>query len=924
MLAATAHGQLRLPAIDPSGQQFFLPPPNYTTLNSSVDPATGRHRHPLLDHLLHRNRPSADTTTGTGRGLFHHRGDEPAFSVPATPPPCPEGIMPNTTGPEPEVVPPGFVAPRVVVPGKCQDPATAAQDATRGLLGHTKQASHPQSIVTLSPARQIAPVGSEVILIGGICDGEGFYQMRAPIEWTIAQGSVGQFADPGRAYVGHSPLRRHLGTYFAEPFPELLSNSYAVGETSRKTQVLTRGTAETTDDLIVESGQSWIGVTSPLEGTTYVTLTAPFLDGWTQRTQTALVHWVDAQWTFPQPAIVQGIQPHVLTTIVQRRVTSGPIMGWTVRYEILDATATFDDGTTTRDVPTDSTGAASVQIRPAIATGGSTQVRIQVIRPPQTGQPDPLMLGEAVTRVTWTTSQVAVDITGPESAELNESATYRIAVSNPGTLAASNIVVRAMVPAGFQVLSVSPAGQAVGSRIDWVLTQLGPGQEQIFEITYRVAQSGTARHCVSVQPTGGAAIEDCLTTEVTIEALFIEMYGPDPDLTLQVGQEIEYRITVFNRGDRALTDVLLTDRFDPGLEHQQGAGPIEWPLGRIEPGSQRQIALAFRIVQQGRHCHTLEATATGTPPARTSACVTAGPAPRRDLSVTKIGPTQMTEGERQAFYVELVNSGETVLSNLQIVDQFGPEFRTITADPPESRMEGNRVVWYLTRLEPGEKRTFQVTCQAMFGNVNQACTEVFVQTAEGLQASDRKCLPILAASPPGGRASGGAAPGSTGGPLGGSVAPDRPQPRGATPLPGFTIPSTPAPSAPSSDRAPSGGLALIIDTSADRWQVGQQIDYLITIRNNRNVPDANVVLSLELPPQVQLRNYTGPVNADQHSDDWTSMRLVPLQALRPGEAVQFTVRVVVAQAGQLVMRATVRSSLTPEGVVASNVAVAEA
>jgi uncharacterized repeat protein (TIGR01451 family) len=933
-VAPTAHGQLRLPAIDPSGQRILLPAPNYTTLNSNVDPATGRQQLPLLDHLLHRNRAAGPAgPPGRGgqterRGLLHGQST-PAFASPAFPPDCPEGLMPNAAEPQlGEYVPPGSVAPRVIIPGKCQDPSTAAQDSTKGFLGHTKQPSHPQSIVTLSPARQIAPVGSEVVLISGICDGSGYYQMRAPVEWTIAQGSVGHFVDPGRAYVGHSPVRRHLGTYFSEPLPELLSNNYAIGETSRKVQVLTRGTTETSDDLIVESGQTWIGLSSPLEGTTYVTVMAPYLDGWTQRTQTAVVHWIDGQWAFPSPAIVQGIQPYTLTTTLQRKVTSGAIFGWIVRYEVLDATATFDDGTTSRDVLTDSTGAASIQIVPIVPTGGSTQVRIQIIRPARGGERDPLVLGEGTTRVTWTTSQVTVDIAGPESVELNDSPTYRITVGNPGTLAASNVRIRAMVPVGFQVTGASPIGQQVGSRLDWALAELRPAEEQVFEITYRATQSGTARHCVNVQAEGGAPIEDCLTTEVTTEALFIEMRGPDPEIPLQVNQDIEYQVSVVNRGDRPLTDVLVTDRFDPGLAHREGAGPIEWPLGRLDPGESRQLGLSFRIIQEGRHCHTLEATATGTPPARTSACVTAQPAARTDLSVTKIGPSQMTEGERDVFYVEIVNNGDVSLSNLQVVDQFGPEFRTIMADPPESRAEGNQIIWYVTRLAPGEKRTFQVTCQAMFGNVDRACTDVFVRTADGLERTDRKCLPILPAAGRGGTSPTGESglPSANDTPLSNaSPLPDRttPAPRGASPLPGNSISSSSAtPSSVDQIDSPAASLELTLDSRGDSWQVGNQIDYLITIRNNRNVADADVLLTVYLPQQVQLRNYSGPVNAGDHTDDWRTFRMVPIQSVRPGEAVQFTVIVTVMQAGQFVVRVDARSSLSPEGVMRENVSVA--
>ena len=397
------------------------------------------------------------------------------------------------------------VAPRVVVPGACQDPAKAAQNANVGCLGHPRTPSNPQAVVVLSPKQQIAQVGSEVILLGGVCGGDGYYRRREPLEWAISEGGVGHFVEPGQSFVGQLGLRGRMSGLFAEPLPELFSNNYAVACASNKVQVLTRGTVATTDDVFVESGQVWIGVTAPREGATYVTLMAPDLDGWEQRRQTAVIHWVDGQWTLPPSAIVRGIQPHVLTTTVNRRLNNNPIGGWIVRYAVLDATATFSNGSTEQEVTTDANGQASVQVLPALPAGGSVRVQVQVIRPARGSEPDRLVIGEGTSTVTWTTAQLNVRVQGPASVKLNEAATYRIEVSNPGSLAASDVLVRAMIPGGFELTSSSPSAQPFGSRLDWPLGQIGPGEQRVLEVSYRAAQSGTARHCVQRSGRGGTA-----------------------------------------------------------------------------------------------------------------------------------------------------------------------------------------------------------------------------------------------------------------------------------------------------------------------------------------------------------------------------------------------------------------------------------
>src|SRR5436853_591489 len=48
-----------------------------------------------------------------------------------------------------------------------------------------------QSYVVMMPGRVVAPVGSEVIVVSGICGESGHYVMRQPLEWMMSPDSVG-------------------------------------------------------------------------------------------------------------------------------------------------------------------------------------------------------------------------------------------------------------------------------------------------------------------------------------------------------------------------------------------------------------------------------------------------------------------------------------------------------------------------------------------------------------------------------------------------------------------------------------------------------------------------------------------------------------------------------------------------------------
>ncbi len=872
-LNASGCARLRLPAIDPSGERVFLPAPNYTTVN--------RHHERDPNQLQKRCVP------------------QPVFKVPDAPECELPPVLPNSQ-PAGEVAcidENDRAAPRILVPSGCQQSRGDVYSAC-----NSREEVDNQSTVTLTPRRKVAAVGTEVALIAGVCDANGFYRTREDLEWAITQGSVGHFVEPGEAAVGWFRRRGRLASFGRQPLPTLLSNNYALTRSSSKVQVLTQGTAKPSDDQFVLQGQSWISVTSAKEGDTFVTVMAPNIDGWQQRQEMAVVHWVDGQWTLPESVASDTVQPVTLNASVRRKLTTAPVAGWIVRYVIDPASpATFDGGSREVEVVTDVMGNASARVVPTSSDGGIAQITVQIIRPAGIGgSADRLIVGQGTTTVTWSSASLDIQITGPETVQFNESAVYRIQVTNPSRLVANDALVRATIPAGFEYVTSAPAATTFGSRLDWNLGPVGPGEQRILEVTYRATQSGVARHCATVQMTGAPAVESCITSVVVADALYIEMVGPNPEVPLLVGQTIQYQVTVTNRGDRRLEDVILVDRFDPGLIHEQGESPVERPIGALDPGQSQRIGLTFQVGSPGRHCHTLEASASGTRPASARACIVAQLPAQANVTVQKTGPTQATVGQRIDFYTIVTNTGEAPLTNLQVIDSYDPEFRPVDTNPADATIDGERVIWYVTQLDPGEKRTFQVTCEALF-DVDRACSRVLVRTADGLERSGESCLPILPQAD-------------------GTGALDQqptdtdlisaPSPPGSNDLFNTNASDNDTTTPPSE----SDGLGISIDGRGERWSVGDEIEYLVVIQNNRDVHDSNVVLTVKLPAQVSLKGYRGRVSANTHSPDWRVMQMRPIKTLRAGETVQFTILVKVDEPGEFAARVELSSLRSPDVV----------
>ena len=174
--------------------------------------------------------------------------------------------------------------------------------------------------VQLTPSKIIAPVGSEVVLLAGVCAADGYMYANQEVEWMLAPGGVGQFIGLGRK----SPLDWITGF---NTWPRKVNSAYAIGVTSPRYLCLTRGTPTPADDLPVQRGQAWISVTSPVEGTSFVTAHAPGVKAWDGHAQTSTIQWVDAEFVYPPPAVNPAGTKHTFTTTVTRHTSQAPIEG---------------------------------------------------------------------------------------------------------------------------------------------------------------------------------------------------------------------------------------------------------------------------------------------------------------------------------------------------------------------------------------------------------------------------------------------------------------------------------------------------------------------------------------------------------------------------------------------------------------------
>ncbi|GHT19177.1 hypothetical protein FACS1894189_7850 [Planctomycetales bacterium] len=362
------------------------------------------------------------------------------------------------------------------------DITTPVFEDTGGYALPTIPVEGPAMIMT--PREQIAPVGSEVVLISSYLGTKDRLITNEKVEWTLeGVGTIENF-DAGSCC---DPL------FFDYVKAKKVTDRYAVTKTSQVYQTLDRGTPDTNDDIHLLRGQTWVSVNSMKEGTTHVTAFAPAMNDWSKRTDVGIIHWVDAQWVIPRLAIAPVGETRALTTTVLRQTNGQPRSGWIVRYEILNGPpAGFGQSSMQiEEVATDLSGQATVLLTPRDQQAGTNTIAIRIIRPAGVdGSDRRVTVGSETVRQTWSgTPNILVNIKGPNDAKIGQELPYQITVQNRTSAFVQGVVALPVPPLASYIRS-TPAAQQQGSTLLWNV-DLQPNSTSEIALVLRQGSAGS-------------------------------------------------------------------------------------------------------------------------------------------------------------------------------------------------------------------------------------------------------------------------------------------------------------------------------------------------------------------------------------------------------------------------------------------------
>ena len=291
---------------------------------------------------------------------------------------------------------------------------------------------------------------------------------------------------------------------------------------------------------------------------------------------------------------------------------------------------------------------------------------------------------------------LAIDKSGPETAQLGADLAYTVTVKNTGSAVAKGVVISDDIPAGLG-----------GGQKSFQIGDLAPGAFKTVTVPAKAAERG--KHCnVAVATSSNAGtVKDDACTLVVKPGLKITKTG-EPEK--YINKQASYKIVAQNIGDTELTGVVVTDNAPAGTRLVSAPGAsvagnnATWNVGSLKAGESKSFDVVLTSPQAGKTCNVASITSAQGLRDSSEACTL-----WKGISAVLLEvidePDPLQIGETTLYTITIKNQGNADLTNINTVAQFQKEVSPIASQggtvdgktvkfPSVARLGAKQVITY--------------------------------------------------------------------------------------------------------------------------------------------------------------------------------------------------------------------------------------
>ena len=564
--------------------------------------------------------------------------------------------------------------------------------------------------IKLTPIADVNPVKTQHTMVATVLDQFGKPLPGRRVEWILSRGPkcVGDIVE-------HDDMGAMIGGT-KEPVKKI-DNHYTISYTNKRPVLLTKGTPNTDDDERLGVGQTWLTITSAVEGETHVIAFCPSIRNADKHKVFAIKYWIDAKIDWPKNAINKVNTPHVFKFKLTKASTKAPMPGYLVKWKLLkdkNAPAHLGDtvGTYVTETETNEDGTAQVTLNQDKPVAGFNKVEITLSKP--TGE---LLAKRSVTKQ-WIAPQLEVEKKGPARGILGEKVPYTIRYGNPGEAEAQGVVLKDTLPSQLEFVSATPAPSNVdGNVLTWNVGILAKGEYKTIRLVTKAIshKPKTAINTVALTSKEAPPQTGTAVTEILAPNVYIIKEGPS---MVRKGQKANYTLTVKNNGTGPATNVVVRDKIPAGMKYKTRVNgmTLRWKLGTIPAQGKKSIRYTLDTPKVGTFDNTAKVYMGRKHEVRHKTELrTRVVAPV--LKITKDAPRLTILHRAITCTITITNEGDAPARNLKIIDTLPRLLDYIRSTPRGVYRKGKKdtlstVTWKIPEIKANSKVVIKLMARA--------------------------------------------------------------------------------------------------------------------------------------------------------------------------------------------------------------------
>ena len=317
----------------------------------------------------------------------------------------------------------------------------------------------------------------------------------------------------------------------------------------------------------------------------------------------------------------------------------------------------------------------------------------------------------ATARSVCTRPLLQIEHTAPAKLLIGESLNMTITVTNPGTGAATGVVIEEDVPQGLT--------HVAGNELEYEIGTLRPGESKRLELTLRADKAGIIKNTIVVRGDANLAAQHAINIEVVAPQLQVGINGPKKRF---LERPATYTLSVSNPGTASARDVELVAYLPKGMKFvetdaqgqydpQQHA--VFWSLEELPATKAGSVKLTAVPLETGDQKLRIEGRADLGLTTAFEQVVSVDASAELVHSIADLSDPIEVGGDT-TYEVRVRNVGTKTATNIRLAALLPAELKALSGEgPTRAANDGSRVIFEpLARLNPQEEAVFRIQANA--------------------------------------------------------------------------------------------------------------------------------------------------------------------------------------------------------------------